>query len=135
MTKISLSYLVFIFSFLLFSSCDNLGKLKNPFKKSNSNIEYAMFPLEDSLPRLLESYKKTKKREIENFFTTNFANDFENMSFLVAKNGQIIYEKYEGFADKENNVLNSHETPLHIASVTKVLTAAAILKLIEAKKN
>ena len=93
-----------------------------------------MFPLEDSLPRLLESYKKTKKREIENFFTTNFANDLENMSFLVAKNGQIIYEKYEGFADKENNVLNSHETPLHIASVTKVLTAAAILKLIEAKK-
>jgi hypothetical protein len=27
------------------------------------------------------------------------------MSFLVAKNGQIIYEKYDGFADKENNIL------------------------------
>jgi CubicO group peptidase (beta-lactamase class C family) len=56
------------------------------------------------------------------------------MSFLVAKNGQIIYEKYDGFADKENNILNSPETPLHIASVTKVLTASAILKLIDAKK-
>jgi CubicO group peptidase (beta-lactamase class C family) len=52
----------------------------------------------------------------------------------VAQNGQIIYEKYEGFADKENNILNAPETPLHIASVSKVVTACAILKLIDTKK-
>ncbi len=115
-------------------SCNKSGKLKNPFNKKNSTLEYAMIPLEDSLPRISQSYKNTKKREIEIFFTNNFADDFENMSFLVSKNGQIIYEKYDGFADKENNVLNSPETPLHIASVTKVLTAAAIFKLIEVKK-
>lgn len=134
MTYNRLSYLMFFIAFLLLSSCDKSGKLKNPFKKKKLLVEYAMLPLEDSLPKLSDAYKKTKKREIENFFTNNFANDFENMSFLVAKNGQIIYEKYDGFADKENNVLNSPETPLHIASVTKVLTASAILKLVEAKK-
>jgi len=134
MTNNKVTYLLFSLTFLLLISCDKSGKIKNPFKKNKSSLEYAMLPLEDSLPKLSDSYKNTKKREIENFFTNNFANDFENMSFLVAKNGQIIYEKYDGFADKENNILNSPETPLHIASVTKVLTASAILKLIDAKK-
>lgn len=119
---------------LLVISCDKTGKLKNPFRKKKPDLEYAMLPLEDELPKLSTSYKSTKKREIENFFINNFGNDFENVSFLVAKNGQIIFEKYEGFADKENNILNSPETPLHIASVSKVLTASAILKLIDAKK-
>lgn len=134
MTNNKVTYLLFSLTFLLLISCDKSGKIKNPFKKNKSGLEYAMLPLEDSLPKLSDSYKNTKKREIENFFTNNFANDFENMSFLVAKNGQIIYEKYDGFADKENNILNSPETPLHIASVTKVLTASTILKLIDAKK-
>lgn len=134
MTNNKVTYLLFSLTFLLLISCDKSGKIKNPFKKNKSGLEYAMLPLEDSLPKLSDSYKNTKKREIENFFTNNFANDFENMSFLVAKNGQIIYEKYDGFADKENNILNSPETPLHIASVSKVLTASAILKLIDAKK-
>ncbi len=134
MTNNKVTYLLFSLTFLLLISCDKSGKIKNPFKKNKSDLEYAMLPLEDSLPKLSDSYKNTKKREIENFFTNNFANDFENMSFLVAKNGQIIYEKYDGFADKENNILNSPETPLHIASVSKVLTASAILKLIDAKK-
>lgn len=134
MTNNKVTYLLFSLTFLLLVSCDKSGKIKNPFKKNKSGLEYAMLPLEDSLPKLSDSYKNTKKREIENFFTNNFANEFENMSFLVAKNGQIIYEKYDGFADKENNILNSPETPLHIASVTKVLTASAILKLIDAKK-
>ena len=88
----------------------------------------------NSLPKLSAAYTNTKKRQIEGFFENNFGRGFENVSFLVAKNGQIIYEKYDGYADKENNILNSPETPLHIASVTKVLTAAAILKLIDAKK-
>jgi CubicO group peptidase (beta-lactamase class C family) len=117
---------------ILFTSCDKL--VKNTTSDKKPTLAYAMMPLEDSLPKLSTIYKQTKKREIENFFAHNFSNNFENMCFLVAKNGQIIYEKYDGYADKGNNILNSPETPLHIASVTKVLTAAAVLKLIDAKK-
>lgn len=126
-------YLFFTISFLLFIGCKNDEKDKKSTKRK-SDLEYAMLPLEDSLPKLSAAYTNTKKRQIEGFFENNFGRGFENVSFLVAKNGQIIYEKYDGYADKENNILNSPETPLHIASVTKVLTAAAILKLIDAKK-
>ncbi len=126
-------YLFFTISFLLLIGCKNDEKDKKSNKRK-SDLEYAMLPLEDSLPKLSAAYTNTKKRQIEGFFENNFGRGFENVSFLVAKNGQIIYEKYDGYADKENNILNSPETPLHIASVTKVLTAAAILKLIDAKK-
>ena len=129
-----ISIITIFFVFFSFLSCDKSGKTNNFFSKKKPELSYAMLPLEDSLPRLSAAYKATKKREIENFFANNFSNDFENVSFLVAKNGQIIFEKYDGFADKENNILNSSTTPLHIASVSKVLTASAILKLIDAKK-
>ena len=122
--------LLFIF---LFFSC-NKNEKKTKSNQYKSDLVYAMQPREDSLPKLSAIFIKRKQNAINAFFIKNWGNDFENVSFLIAKNGQIIFEKYEGFADKENNVLNSPETPLHIASVSKVLTATAILKLIDAKK-
>ena len=115
------------------SSCNN-KKEKSASQHKKSDLVYAMNPREDSLPRLSASYIESKRRQIDNFFEKKWSNNFENVSFLVAKDGQIIYEKYEGFADKEKNILNSAETPLHIASISKVLTASAILKLVDVKK-
>lgn len=120
--------------FLTVCSCRQSDKSKDDTAQKKPAVPYAMMPLQDSLPRLSKAYKESKRREIEHFFDHNFSHDFENMSLLVAKNGQVIFEKYEGYADKEHNLLNSPETALHIASVSKVLTASAILKLIDAKK-
>jgi CubicO group peptidase (beta-lactamase class C family) len=103
-------------------------------KKNRSNLAYAMLPPDEDLPKLSPEYRAQKHKEIQTFFDANFGTSFENISFLVAKNGQIIYEKYEGYANKEQNELITANTPLHIASVTKVFTASAVLKLIDAKK-
>jgi CubicO group peptidase (beta-lactamase class C family) len=53
---------------------------------------------------------------------------------LVAKNGQIIYENYMGFANRSTDVSITKNTPLHIASVSKVLTSTAILMLVDTKR-
>ena len=127
----------FLYSLLvlfLFSSCDKDRKGNSSEDEAVEMLPFSMIPSTKEYPKLSDKYIKEKKTQIENFFTDNYANDFENVSFLVAQNGQIIYEKYNGYADKENNILNSPETPLHIASVSKVLTASAILKLVEAGK-
>jgi CubicO group peptidase (beta-lactamase class C family) len=125
--------LLFIFTlFILFLiGCTEKKSVKI---KKKSELPYAINPREDELPILSANYIQDKKNKIEHFVANNWSSDFENISFLVAQNGQIIYEKYEGFADKENNILNAPETPLHIASVSKVVTACAILKLIDTKK-
>lgn len=71
---------------------------------------------------------------IDKFFQKTWRTDKENISFLVAKDGKIIYEKYQGVADKKNDLQMNEHTSLHIASVSKVITATAILELINAGK-
>jgi CubicO group peptidase (beta-lactamase class C family) len=71
------------------------------------------------------------------FFDSLLSRGF-NGSVLVAKNNQIIYERYNGFKilgrkkDLKDTV-DAH-TPFHLASVSKTFTAMAILKLWEQGK-
>jgi len=52
-----------------------------------------------------------------------------NGGILVAKNGNIIFEKYTGTTHIPGNDSITENTPLHIASVSKTFTAMAVLKL------
>jgi CubicO group peptidase (beta-lactamase class C family) len=51
---------------------------------------------------------------------------------LVAENGEIVYERAAGHADRETGRQMQIETPFRFASVTKAFTTMAILKLMEA---
>ena len=55
-------------------------------------------------------------------------------SVLVAQNGQVIFSKGYGFADREKKIPNTPQTKFRIASVTKQFTAMAILLLQEQGK-
>jgi CubicO group peptidase (beta-lactamase class C family) len=50
-------------------------------------------------------------------------------SILVAKDGHVLFQKSYGMANYEWRIPNSDRTKFHIASVTKTLTAAAVLRL------
>jgi hypothetical protein len=55
-------------------------------------------------------------------------------SVLVAKDGQILYEKGFGFANLKKDIPITPETEFRIGSITKQFTASAILKLQEEGK-
>ena len=93
-----------------------------------------MEPPANKLPKLSAQYVNSKKNSIEHFYNKTWPNNSMNGSFLVAKNGQIIFEKYEGMANFRDKKPITATTPLHLASVSKILTASAVLKLIDAKK-
>jgi CubicO group peptidase (beta-lactamase class C family) len=93
-----------------------------------------MRPLVEDSPKLTAEYSNTKKEEIDRFYRKNWPNNTMNGGFLVAKNGEILYEKYEGYANFNKKTYITSNTPIHIASVSKVLTAAAVLKLVNAKR-
>lgn len=93
-----------------------------------------MRPLVNESPKLTAAYITETKEKIDAFYNKNWPNNSMNGSFLVAKNGQIIYEKYEGLANFRDKTPIKSATPIHIASVSKVLTATAILKLVNAKR-
>ncbi|TRX38311.1 serine hydrolase domain-containing protein [Flavobacterium restrictum] len=98
------------------------------------NMLPTMKPLTNESPQLTTAYISETRGRIDSFYRKNWPNNSMNGSFLVAKNGQIIYEKYEGLANFRTKDSITSETPLHIASVSKVLTATAILKLVNAKR-
>ncbi|MBN2390113.1 MAG: beta-lactamase family protein, partial [Anaerolineae bacterium] len=52
----------------------------------------------------------------------------------VRQNGQVVYERAAGYADRANRRENTPDTRFGIASGTKFFTALAIGKLIEAGK-
>jgi len=53
---------------------------------------------------------------------------------VVAKGDDVIYQKAFGLADRTFNIPNTIDTKFHIASVSKPITAAAILLLVERGK-
>lgn len=58
-----------------------------------------------------------------------------NGSFLVAKDGHIIYEQYGGYVDyKRRSIPITANSPFHLASVSKSITATAVLRLCEQGK-
>ena len=54
--------------------------------------------------------------------------------FLVAKGDKIIYENYRGFSQANKQIPINDTVAMHVASVSKTLTAMATLKLVEAGK-
>lgn len=140
--KIKKSHYIFLFcSSLLITafcfvptSCSKQEKTEESIIKINENGIPVMQPLLEELPKLSKAFLEDKKYGTSRFFEKTWSEKNDNVSFLVAKNGQIIYENYMGYANKRTDEKITKDTPLHIASVSKVLTATAILMLIDAKK-
>ena len=86
----------------------------NSFGQTSSNKE-----LEENINEVFESYA--------------FYNRFIG-SVLISKEDNIIYEKSFGHADAENLKNNTKNSIFSIASVTKSLTAAGIMKLVDQGK-
>ena len=126
---------IYILLLLILLSCkdDTKNSLTHNYV-SYSDIE------NDSLPKsifgdLPEEYIQQKSFLVESFFKANINNNQDfNGGFLVAKNGQIIFEKYQGKSNFSTNEDITETTALHLASISKVLTATAIFKLVDADK-
>lgn len=122
-----------LFSMLVLSSC---GQNKTTVTDTTQTVEDTlpkMKPL-GAEPQVSQAYKNSVVGRINHFYNKNWPNNTMNGSFLVAKNGQILFERYNGFANKNEGTKITPETPVQIASVSKVLTATAVLKLVNAGK-
>lgn len=118
-----------LFLTLIFSTSCN-GKVssrKKPIKKE------AISYLPD-FPQPNKAEIRKKQRLIHGFFKEEMNPKAFNGQFLVAKNGKVIYFKSQGFANFKKKEVMTSSTPIHVASVSKVATALAILRLVDQKK-
>ncbi|CAM3451591.1 serine hydrolase [Flavobacterium chungbukense] len=122
-----------LFSVLVLSSCGQNKKTTLDTTQAVEDTLPKMKPL-GAEKKISQAYINSVVGRINHFYNKNWPNNTMNGSFLVAKNGQIIFEKYNGFANKNEGTKITAETPVQIASVSKVLTATAVLKLVNAGK-
>ena len=134
-SKKYLSYILLFFLILQIPGCSRQDKSEEsipaeieegdlPLMRPNT-VKYAAVDPGDM---------QTKKASIERFCDKYFRSENSNLSLLVAKNGHVNYERYQGIGNRETDAPIAKETPIHIASVSKVLTATAVLLLVNKKK-
>ena len=121
--------LIAICSILILTSCKKEHKKE---KLNKGNKETVSFPV--AFPELKDIEIKQFKEEIHSFYTSKINLDDFSGSFLVAKNGQILFENYVGFSNYKEKSTITENTPLHLASISKVLTASVILRMVDENK-
>ena len=95
-------------------------------------------PVDDSLRYYPPTPGKIDKQEFRQYFrklsaffdTTLLKSNF-NGGILIAREGAIIYERYQGFADLRKKDTLTDTTSFHIASTGKTFTAMAVLRLVQ----
>lgn len=91
-------------------------------------------PLSIEFNPVSEEFKTQKQQKIEAFYRKNIGLADFSGALLVAKNGKILFEDYKGYENfAEKKPINA-QSALHLASVSKVLTATLILKLVQENK-
>jgi CubicO group peptidase (beta-lactamase class C family) len=87
----------------------------------------AFFPLSHSLPA--STADRGRRDALDRYFRALVANRHFNGNILVAAQGQIVFERSFGYADFPARRPNTTDIAFPIASVSKVLTATAVLQL------
>ena len=130
-----LKYTAIIAASITILSCSKEKKKAIKTKEeSKINGIYTLQPYTFGKSNLSETKKQQIKDSMQYLYDKEFLTNKFSGAVLVAKNGEIIYEKYSGMSDFKNEKPITEKTPLHIASVSKVLTATATLLLIDSKK-
>ena len=111
--------------------CGQTPSSKQPVKNQDMLLLAAKHPVPKELPMGEYHHFNNAARH---FFDSLFLHGF-NGGLLVARDGEIVYERYSGFrvprARKDS--VNAH-TAFQLASVSKTFTAMAVLKLWEEGK-
>lgn len=123
-------YIAFIFSVLLIACQSHNDKVSAKPNFSLPPIEMGAIKLSYSDTNSA-AWKAIAKR-LDSFYAVQARMGF-NGSVLIGYQGNILYEKYIGFADKSRGINLSPNNAVQLASVSKTFTGAAILYLYQNK--
>ena len=135
--KINLSHIGFLAFFLFFSCSKKESTTTTSGYYSPSNLpNFGNVDVDNVFKG--EKLKLENQQKIVNSLNQYYENIWNSTDMsggvLVAHGDNILLEKYKGFGRENNQMPINKDTPLHLASISKPITAMAVLKLVEAKK-
>ena len=123
------NYLYFICLLLYISGCMEASSTSEPVATEDSLEFYPVTP-----PVLDKQTYRHYYRTVSHFFDSALLRRGFNGGLLIAKNGQVVYEQYQGYADLRTDIRITDSTAFHIASTSKTFTSIAILQLVQAQQ-
>lgn len=121
-------FCVIIFLTLL-QGC-NLSSSKKEKTTAEDSLQYYP-PTPGKLP---QQQFRNYYRMLDHFFDSTLVKKGFNGSILIAKQGEILYEKYSGYRDLRLKDPLTDTTSFHLASTSKPFTAMAILRMVQENK-
>lgn len=126
MQKLKVFAVLFILFLALFYFADSRLKLE----KAAPAVSYIKEINENPV---LSAEDQTLKNSSEKFYQQTLLRSRFNGGLLVSRNGKIIFEAYNGLKEVLKGDSINSSTSFHLASVSKTITAMAVLKLFEDK--
>ncbi|WP_240453307.1 MULTISPECIES: serine hydrolase [unclassified Flavobacterium] len=134
-------YLPLILLGLVMTSCDKNFDIAQVVRKRSELLKKeSIIPEADpnsfdvKFNPVSPKYKLETREIVETFYHNRINRGGFWGQFLVAKNGEIIYEDYQGYSNYQTKDKINDSTPMHVASVGKVFTGVTVLRLINNKK-
>ncbi|WP_299176795.1 serine hydrolase [uncultured Chryseobacterium sp.] len=131
-----LNFVLILITILFFFSCKNKSESKQSVEETTNLPNFGNVDLDNVFSKA--DNQLSNKDSVVRFIDSYYKNVWErgNLSggILVAKGDDILYESYRGFGMVGNQMPIDKNVPLHVASVSKTLTAMAMMKLVEAGK-
>jgi CubicO group peptidase (beta-lactamase class C family) len=126
MQKLKVFAVLFIVFLALFYFADSRLKLETP------EPEVSFVKQIDENP-ILSDEDLALKNSSEKFYQQSLLRTRFNGGVLVSRNGKIIFEAYNGLTEVLKGDSINANTSFHLASVSKTITAMAVLKLFDEK--
>ena len=82
-------------------------------------------------PSLLSAQRAGWRAAADAFFSEARADSVVGSALVLVKDGKVVAERYDGFADRDRGQREDAETIHHWASITKTLTAIGVMQLRE----
>lgn len=117
-------HIISLLSIITLAACSGSNGHKHP---ADDSLQY--YP---PTPAVLDREEfRYYYRLLRDFFDSSLLKKNFNGGVLVAKNGAVIYEKYQGLVDIRKKDSLSAYTPMQLASTGKTFTSVAILRLVQ----
>ena len=119
---------------MLIAICTSLLLACNSGSDTTGKELYPTIGTDKSKGPLSETEKESYRQELLPMYQSMLIKTGFSGGILVAKNGEIILEDYQGFYNRSTRQPVDSQTSFHLASISKTFTATAILHLYEQGK-
>ena len=95
-----ITLITFLLSTLFYFSSPKTGLHSIDSNKGNPNDSlYVISSFPIKMGKVSDEYINEKRQKIDSFYNKNINSPYYSGSFIVVKNGRVIYEDYKGFAN------------------------------------